>query len=37
MDFISKKRKTVAPDKQIIVKDAQPAIITHEEYIAALP
>ncbi|MFC0212885.1 recombinase family protein [Paenibacillus chartarius] len=36
MDFISKKRKTVAPDKQIIVNDAHPAIITHEEHIAAL-
>lgn len=36
MDFISKKRKTVAPDKQIVVKNAHPAIITHEEHIAAL-
>lgn len=36
MDFISKKRKTVAPDEQIVVKDAHPAIITHEEHIAVL-
>lgn len=36
MDFISKKRKNVAPDKQIIVKDAHPAIISHEEHITAL-
>ncbi|WP_258961023.1 recombinase family protein [Paenibacillus aquistagni] len=31
-DFISKRRKQVEPDKQIVFKDAHPAIISIEEY-----
>lgn len=36
IDFISKRRKAIEPDKQIIVENAHPAIITQEEHIAAL-
>lgn len=32
VNFISKKRKQVAPDKQIIIEKAHPAIITMDEY-----
>ncbi|MGE6896494.1 recombinase family protein [Priestia flexa] len=32
VNFISKKRKQVAPDKQIITENAHPSIITMDEY-----
>lgn len=36
VDFLSKKRKAIEPEKQVVIENAHPAIITKEEHLAAL-
>ncbi|MBD0383307.1 recombinase family protein [Paenibacillus sp. WST5] len=36
IDFITKKRRQVEPDRQIILENTHPAIITLDEHLAVL-
>lgn len=36
VDFLSQKRKAIEPDKQVLIENAHPAIITKEEHLTTL-